>query len=88
MTRYKYKLVSYNVNRGDSGPKSHFLGTQQSSAEIAALSTKSLASQLDDGSESSSPKSFARASQMLAILTSFSDKPCGLCVVQRMKVVL
>lgn len=35
-----------------------------------------------------SPKSRARASQMLARATSLSERPRGLCVVHRMKVVL
>lgn len=65
----------------------HFLGVQQSPAAAFILPASSLVTSLG-ASGSSSPKSWAMASQAAAMVMSFSDSPRGLCVVQRTKAVL
>ncbi len=65
----------------------HYLGVQQSPAEAAAVLARPPRSQLVF-STSTSPKCLARKSQVTAMSKSLIDRPLGLCVVQRMNVVL
>lgn len=69
----------------------YFFGPQQSPAVAAPRSASCLISQLlslPPFSSTISPKSRARLSQITASSISLADKPRGLCVVQRMYVVL
>lgn len=66
----------------------HLFGVQQSPAELAALLASCCIAQSSVGGSSISPKSPASESQTAAISASFADRPLGLCVVQRINVVL